>query len=143
MQGIPPIKAVMTPFPYWIDKGEPIAAARKMMAGHSIRHLPVMEAGRLVGVITDRDINLILDPGLGDPPEGKTVGDICVSRVYVVDLMEPLDRVLLHMAKHHIGSALVMKDGRLVGIFTVTDACRWFGEMLQSLFPPADDQEPA
>jgi acetoin utilization protein AcuB len=133
----------MTPFPYWIDRGESIATARDVMARHSIRHLPVMDGGRLVGVVTDRDIKLILDPGLGAPPEGKTVGDVCVSRVYVVDLMEPLDRVLLHMAEYHIGSALVMKDGRLVGIFTVTDACRRFGETLQSLFPPADDREPA
>ena len=36
------------------------------------------------------------------------------------------DRVLLHMADEHIGCALVVKDGRLAGIFTTTDACRVF-----------------
>jgi hypothetical protein len=39
------------------------------------------------------------------------------------------------MAEYHIGSALILKQGKLVGIFTATDACRCFGEYLRALFP--------
>jgi acetoin utilization protein AcuB len=143
MQGIPPIKAVMTPFPYSIERSASIIAARDMMLRHAIRHLPVMDEGKLVGMVSDRDIRLILDPGIGVVPEGKCVGDICTAEVYVVELTDPLDRVLTNMAQRHIGSALVVKHGKLAGIFTVTDACRLFGELLCSLFPSPDDQEPA
>jgi CBS domain-containing protein len=34
------------------------------------------------------------------------------------------------MAEHHIGSAIVTKNDKLVGIFTVTDACRALAEVL-------------
>ena len=143
MQGIPPIKAVMTPFPYSIESGEPISMASKMMRQHAIRHLPVMEAGKLVGMLSDRDIHLVQDPKQQAPPDDRTVGDICTRDIYVVQLTDPLDRVLTQMAKRHIGSVVVIKQGRLAGIFTVTDACRLYGELLRSLFPSKENQEPA
>ena len=45
-------------------------------------------------------------------------------------LDEPLDRVVLQMADRHLGSAMVARDGRVIGIFTVTDACRVLGRLL-------------
>jgi len=143
MQGIPPIKAVMTPFPYSIGSGESISKASQMMRQHAIRHLPVMEAGKLVGMVSDRDVRLILDPKRQLPPDDCTVGDICARDIYVVQLADPLDRVLAQMARKHIGSAVVVKQGRLAGIFTVTDACRLYAELLQSLYPSQKNQEPA
>jgi acetoin utilization protein AcuB len=143
MQGIPPIKAVMTPFPYSIESGASISAAAEMMRQHTIRHLPVMEAGQLVGLVSDRDIRLVQDPKQQAPPEDRSVGDICMRDIYIAQLTDPLDRVLAHMAKRHIGSAVVVKQGRLAGIFTMTDACRLYGELLQSLYPSQEDQEPA
>ena len=101
------------------------------------------ESGRLEGVVTDRDIALVLDPTLGQASEGISVGDICSTELYVVDLGEPLDRVLSRMAERHIGSALVTRHGKLAGILTVTDVCRQFAGHLRSLYPPADDREPA
>ena len=50
---------------------------------------------------------------------------------YVVEGGEPLDVVLEHMATNHIGSALVTKDGLLMGILTATDACRLFCDLLR------------
>jgi CBS domain-containing protein len=35
------------------------------------------------------------------------------------------------MAEHHIGSAIITKNDKLVGIFTVTDACRALAEILE------------
>jgi acetoin utilization protein AcuB len=130
---IPAITAVMTPFPYSVDVASPLSAARAMMREHEIRHLPVTEGGRLVGVLTERE------SALASRPEGARVGEARIQEAYTVELTEPLDRVLLRMARDHLGSALVVKRGKLVGIFTVTDACRLLGEVLQARFPEDDD----
>jgi CBS domain-containing protein len=144
MRRIPPIKAVMTPFPNSIEVDRTLAEAQKMMTDHDIRHLPVVERGDLIGVITARDVRLAAEvPSDRKSPIGPRIQDICVRETYVVDLAEPLDRVLLHMARHHIDSALVVKEKKLAGIFTMTDACRSFGELLQTLFPAGGDDQVA
>lgn len=127
------IKSVMTPFPYSVDMDDGLSKARDMMVRHDIRHLPVKEAGRLVGVITDADIARI--EASGNPVSGtdqRHVRDGCASEVYIVELTERLDAVLLHMAKTQIDCTLVVKQGRLAGIFTMRDACRCFGEWLRA-----------
>ena len=137
MQRMPTLTALMTPFPYSIDMHASVAQAKDMMETHDIRHLPVTDAGRPVGALSERDI---LRAGEGTSLQDSTlVRDICVLEAYVVELSERLDTVLLHMAEQHIGSALVVRHGKLVGIFTATDACRAFGEFLQTQFPPDRD----
>jgi acetoin utilization protein AcuB len=136
MDHIPTVASVMTPFPYWIDVDESLRRARGMMVEHRIRHLPVMRGRSLVGVLTDRDLKRVLDPGLGLPPEDELfVRDVYVPDPYVVDSRTALDIVLEYLAAHHIGSALVTRHERLAGIFTATDACRLYCEHLRKLFP--------
>lgn len=131
MKHVPLIKSVMTPFPHSIDVDATLEDARVMMAKHHIQHLPVKEDGKLVSVITDDDLQLALRGNDGT----RYVREVCVRDAYIVGLTERLDSVLLRMAERHIGSALVVKNGRLAGIFTTTDACRCYGEYLRSLFP--------
>lgn len=136
LKGIPPMKRVMTPFPYSIDAGESLVAAKRMMATHGFRHLPVKAGGRLEGVISDRDIQRALDGEAGLPGSAELrVGDVARHDAVVVDLSEPLDKVLARMSSDHLGAVLVVKDGNLAGIFTVTDACRVFAGHLRRLFP--------
>jgi acetoin utilization protein AcuB len=105
------------------------------MVEHQLRHLPVKDGNKLVGLLTDRDLKRALDPDLGLPPKEQLfVRDIYIPDAYVVDASEPLDLVLDHLASHHIGSALVTSNGRLVGIFTMVDACRILCHHLRSLF---------
>ncbi len=132
MKAIPPVKAVMTPFPYWVDIEVPLGKAREIMEERAISHLPVTRAGRLVSVLSRKDLRRADDPEI-------RVRDVCETGPYVVGLSEPLDRVLMHMAEHRLDSVLVAKDGKLAGIFTVTDACQHFGKLLRSLFPAGGD----
>lgn len=139
MKGIPSIKSVMTPFPFSIGRGDSLETARAMMAEHGIRHLPVMSSGELASVVSEREIDLAQDSRAG----AKKVGDIALRGAYVVELTEPLDIVLSRMADEHLDCAVVVKGGKLVGIFTTTDACRAFSMLLRELFPRAGGNDAA
>ena len=132
MRAIPAVKSVMTPFPYAVNLEASLSEAQALMREHRVRHLPVVSGRELVGVLSDRDIKLLLGPDFAYPePAELTVGDAYQPHSYAVDLNTPLDMVLLEMAERHIGSALVTRKGNLAGIFTATDACREFGLLLQ------------
>jgi acetoin utilization protein AcuB len=144
MKSMPLIKSVMTPFPYCIERDQTLDEASAMMAEHDVRHLPVMEHGDLVGVIADSDIKLRRNAATSRRgPAAERVGDVCDMRAYVVELSTPLDKVLQHMSEHHIGCTLVVKGGRLAGIFTTTDACRHYGALLRTLCRPAGGNDAA
>ena len=132
---MPAIKRLMTPFPHSIDIGSDVGEARRMVDRHGIRHLPVTEDGELVGVMSARDIALARSLVSG-PDRGNDlrVRDACVMDVYAVGLAEPADNVVAEMARRRIGSALVVHNGKLAGIFTVTDACRNFAGLLRAKF---------
>jgi acetoin utilization protein AcuB len=104
-----------------------------MMRDNRIRHLPVLHGGKLVGVITDRDIHLI--ETLSDvEPTLVTVSDAMTASVYAVNPETPLEEVAQRMAEHKYGSAVVIERGKVVGIFTTVDACRALASRLAS--PP-------
>ena len=140
---IPAIKTVMTPFPYFIETEAPLEQAREMMSSHRIRHLPVVEEGVPVGIISHRELVRAHDQERGDSESAQRVADLPREDALVVDLSAPLDRVLKEMANRRLGAALVVKDERLAGIFTLTDACRCFAESLRQQFPPSGGNEAA
>ena len=131
MKRNPQVIAFMTPFPHSIDVDAPLENAHKLMREHRFRHVPVMSGGEIVGVLTDRDIKLVLGPDFGSPDERELrVRDAYVERPCVVPASTPVAKVARVMAQHRIGSAIVTKHGKLVGIFTVTDACRALAEII-------------
>jgi acetoin utilization protein AcuB len=137
----PVVKSFMTAFPHSIELDAPIVQARKMMLEHHVRHLPVTKGRELVGLISDRDIKLVLGPEFDYPnPRELTVEDAYLEHPYVVDLEKPLVQVARHMAEHHIGSAVVMGHERLAGIFTAMDACRALAEHLEKDLPDDGDE---
>src|SRR5262245_27468676 len=137
MRHIPQMVVVMTPFPHHIDARLPLQSAQNMMDEWDVRHLPVFENGDVIGVISERDLERAKMPG--HPLRDETVlvvGDLCTRRPYFVDVSDPLDKVLDAMAEKRIGSALVLKDGELAGIFTTMDACRLLAQTLREHYPP-------
>ncbi|MFQ5634604.1 MAG: CBS domain-containing protein [Gammaproteobacteria bacterium] len=129
MKRIPSIKTVMTPFPYSIDPGAAVDEALDVMRDHGIHHLPVTEEGNLAGMISSRDIQLML--AKRDGADVLKVRDVMSEDTYTVDLSERLDSVLHRMAEHHLRSVVVTRKGKLVGIFTQIDACGKFAEYLR------------
>jgi len=136
MKQIPLVKTVMTPFPYSIDIEAPVEQAAELMRKHKVRHLPVTERGELKGIVSDRDIKLVLGPDFAYPnPDEVRVCHAMVKQPHIVDLSTPLEPVLRHMAEHRLGSVLVTRRGKLAGVFTSTDACRCFAEYLRERAP--------
>ncbi len=141
MSTMPTVKSVMTPFPYTIALGDTIARAQDLMAEHEIRHLPIKdEDGGLLGVLSEREVNRLLGPDGTGPGSASAfrVRDAPIQDVYVVDMAARLDEVAETMADRRLGAALVTKDGRLAGIFTVVDACRLLADSLRTQFPAGD-----
>lgn len=139
----PRLKSVMTPFPYAVELDAPLARARKLMLDHHVRHLPVTVNHELKGLVSDRDIKLLLGPELGSPdPKELTVEDAYVEDCYAVDIETPLLDVLAEMAEKHIGAVVATSHGRLAGIFTATDACRAFAEHLSNQFHHGEGDPP-
>ena len=137
---MPTVKLAMTPFPWSIDIDEPLSRARAMMTKHEIHHLPVTDRGALVGVISSDDAA----PGRVLPAErDPLLRAFSVRPAYIVDDTAPLDDVLAIMARERLHAALVTRRDKLVGVFTVTDACRLLAEWLRASFPAVDDDDAA
>lgn len=132
LRHMPTIKVAMTTFPHSIDIDASLADAWQMMLEHGIRHLPVTEDGKLVGILTERDLRLVLRPG--SDQTGGAVRIACTLDAYEVEDDTPLDVVARELAERQIGSALVVRHEKLVGILTSTDVCRLLADFLESRF---------
>ncbi|MBF5045737.1 CBS domain-containing protein [Aggregicoccus sp. 17bor-14] len=104
-----------------IGAQQPLAEAHRLMNAHGVRHLPVRSGGQLVGLVSQRDLHLI--ETLRDvDPEGVAVEEAMTQDLFSVEADVPLQQVVHEMAARKLGSALVLEDGELVGIFTTVDA---------------------
>jgi acetoin utilization protein AcuB len=112
-----------------VEPDTTVAEALETIRIHDIRHLPVLEGGRLVGVVTDRDLRLALDPESGEPPETR-VADV-MSRTPIVGYPDmPVESAAGLLAGNRIGCLPVVEDGELVGILTESDLLRAFVELM-------------
>jgi acetoin utilization protein AcuB len=140
---MPSLAVVMTPFPHAIERGASLAEAQRMMEEHAFRHLPVVsEEGALVGIVSQRALSLARSLR-GDDSAALTVADVARPEPYVVDIRTSLDEVVEGMAAIHAGSALVVKNDKLVGILTDTDVAKMLTQTLRELYPPPVEDEPA
>ena len=135
MPRLPTLVAVMTPFPHAVHAEDDVATARAMMEQHGIHHLPVLRDGRLAGIVSIRDVSLAGDVLENNAGVTMPVWAICTRDPYVVEIDTRLDVVAEEIANRHIGSAVVVKHGKLAGILTTTDLCRAFAELLRERMP--------
>jgi acetoin utilization protein AcuB len=97
-----------------------------------VRHLPVLERGELVGILSQRE--LFLTESLRDVDAVKVpVEDAMSTDVYAVPPEKPLGEVAAKMVERKYGSAVIVRDGHVLGIFTTTDALRVVEECRQLL----------
>jgi len=97
--------------------------AYKLLLERGIRHLPVVEEGRLVGIVTDRDIRLAtshLNPK-GPCPGCTRVGEVMTREVVTAHPLDPVEEAARVMRERKIGCLPVLEDEALVGIVTGID----------------------
>jgi CBS domain-containing protein len=112
---------IMTPEPEVLDAGAPVARAAERMRVRDIGDIVVVDGGRLVGILTDRDI-VIRTLGQGSDPSLLTVGDIC-SRdpATITPAASVADAVRLVRARAIRRLPVVDDDGTVVGIVSIGD----------------------
>jgi acetoin utilization protein AcuB len=121
----------MTCKPMAVEKSAPLLEAAKLMQSNDIRHLPVLFDGRIEGVLSATDIQLIR--GLRDVDiEKLKVYDCFTPNPFTVTPEALLTDVLDEMAEKKYGCALVADNEHLVGIFTSVDAIRATKFLLES-----------
>jgi len=126
------ISQFMTSGPFTIGREQSLAAAKQLMNKSHVRHLPVLHGGKLVGMISERELDVIEAlPG----SKQLSVEDAMVPDVYLASADAPLDTVAAEMARLKVGSAVVVKDDIVVGVFTAVDGLRALAEVLST--PPA------
>lgn len=127
-----PVKDFMTKFPHTIGDDQSLKKGSAMMGEHRVQHLPVLHGGKLVGILTDRDIRLV-----------ESFRDIDINKVSIKEAFTPdpyivaptaaLEDVCEHMAKHHFSCALISDShDHVIGIFTWIDALKAMTKIIRS-----------
>ena len=133
---MPVVGAVMTSFPYFVEADDTATVMERMMDEHGIRHLPVQSKGKVIGIVSERDLHHYVKRG-APSAEKDTIQarHVMIRDPYLVPFSAPLNEVVFEMAKRRIGSVIVQRHGKLVGILSAIDVCRILGEYLESMFP--------
>lgn len=107
MKSIPTVQKYMTTQPHTIGYDQTLAKAKEIMSEYRIRHLPVLKNEKLVGVVTDRDVSLLLSFKDTDPQK-TYVYEVYSELPYSTSPEAHLDEVVAYMAEKKYGSALVV-----------------------------------
>lgn len=123
------IKDHMTPSVHTIGVGRTLADAHHLMREYQIRHLPVLEGGKLVGIVTERDLHLV-ETLKGVDQRDVTVEEAMSQEVYSVEPDADLAEVARTMAERRYGCTVVTRGAEVMGIFTTIDALRVLADTL-------------
>ena len=133
------VEDIMTPNPLTVTPRNAIRSAVNLMREGGFRRLPVVDRGRLVGIITDRDLrraanspvvvreqwydNFILDH--------IEVGSCMTPNPLTIEPDAPIAEAARIMRNHKIGGLPVVANEQLVGIITETDLLDFLIELLE------------
>lgn len=134
----PRVGAYMTKAPHSIGADQTLEKAGELMKKYGFHHLPVLKAGKLLGIVSDHDLEFAyrLLPHAGT----CAIETIMTEEPYVVEESEEIGRVLTTMLEKRIGSALVVKkDGHLAGVFTTSDVLNACLDALDCQVPDLSD----
>jgi CBS domain-containing protein len=114
------IQDAMTSNPTTIETATSAREAAQLMKTKDVGSLPIVQDGKLVGVVTDRDLTTRV---LAEGKDAETqVGQIASKDVVTVDPQQPLEEAARLMAEHQIRRIpVVEEDGKLVGILAQAD----------------------
>lgn len=124
--GVCKISTVMTAVPITVNADDEVETAQDYFERYGIHHLPVLSAGKVVGLLSKHDIDLVASQysKIG-ARTALHVQDVLKSVPCLVNPDATLAEVSRMMAEGRHSAAVIVDGLKVRGIFTVTDACRW------------------
>jgi acetoin utilization protein AcuB len=126
-----PVSEYMTTHPHSIGRSQKLSTAHALMRRYAIRHLPVLEAGHVVGLVSLKDLHLFETLPDVEPTE-VSVEEAMMTDPYTVSPSKPLGDVANDMATCRYDAAIVVEDAKVTGVFTTLDALRALRDALLS-----------
>ncbi len=124
-----PVSSIMTKGVHTIRVDQPLRKAVEMVKLHNIRHLPVVDGKKVVGIVSSADLNRLTFSGLFEGQEGAdeavlemlNIKQVMSANPVTVDEDASVRDVAEIFVSKHFHSLPVTKQGELVGIVTTTD----------------------
>jgi acetoin utilization protein AcuB len=126
-----------------VSPSDSVRTAWGLLREHQIRHLPVVENGKLVGIVTDRDIRLVFPSAVTagqreqdphDVLERVSVGEIMTRQVVTVASEASMADAARLLLERRIGGLPVVMGDHLVGIITKDDILAAFIEVVEARY---------
>lgn len=117
------VRDYMTAQPMTLGREQTMEKAHELMREHRMRHIPVLHGGRLVGIVSERDLHLVEGSPNTDPSVVR-VDEAMTADPWEVSPDMPVSEAARTMADKRYGAAVVVEDRKVVGIFTTIDALR-------------------
>lgn len=114
----PPLSSYMSSHPATVGRRDPMSDAIELARKKHVRHLPVVDEGKLVGILSDRDLRGAVGRGVLDE---QPVEDLMTEFVTSLRSDAPVTSAAQVMAEEKISSLPIVDAGQLVGIVTTTD----------------------
>jgi CBS domain-containing protein len=126
------VAGIMTCAPRTIDRNQSLEAADQLVAGAHIRHLPVMDGARVVGLLSQRDLfQAALSRAIGYGSVGRSrllksisVKEVMSEPVVTIEADTAIGDAARLMVSRKIGCLPVVERGALVGLVTESDVVR-------------------
>ncbi len=130
------VEELMTPVPHTVSPGTSLRTIIGIMKAGGYRQIPVLEKGRLVGIITDRDLRLAMNSPVVQHKQSEdenlldtvTVESCMTTDPIFVSPDTPAFQAAEMLSMYKFGALPVVDEGALVGIITVTDFLKYFSD---------------
>jgi len=137
------VRDVMQPHVVTVTPQTTLSEAVRLTRQRGIRHLPVLEGGELVGIVSDRDLKRAMaSPAtsleaheLTSLLDRLTMAEIMTRPVMTVAPPVPVEEAARVMVREKISALPVTEEGRLVGIVTETDVLELFVKAMGAAEP--------
>jgi acetoin utilization protein AcuB len=116
------MRELMRPQPWTVRATDVLGPVQRLMSARSIRHVPVMDGERCIGMLSERDVLRYRAKADADEEWWKVpVSDAMTSPVHTAGPEDSLTEVAGRLAAAQIGAMPIVELGKLLGLVTVTD----------------------